>query len=363
MIGGVGPGFLLQPEVYGSIDGIHDLGTVLERLWSNLPSDSTIYIASAFANQSGVLTIAKKIDRHTDAGGEVHCFLAGSPHQALASKQAVKELLRSGAHVYLLNRKRILHSKMYGVLDGASETLVVSSGNLTGPGLSLNVESTLVLDPELVETIGFSWTDWEASLLDAFDWHRPDLANIDDPADPAWKLTFDETGGRPVHVPGEEDEEGRRDEILAFSLVHNDVSRIQDGDNVGTQYFFLSRYHSHYFPPLQDRTRDDAKTTFSTEVSVEFLDIGETKDDVSVTFEAYNNLDFRLLTTPLKGTGVAGEGDIAVLAREDDASYKLRTLRQGTQEYNRVLPYLINEIGNRGKRFGWVPRSEVAGVL
>lgn len=353
------PGFTVHPDVYSTFQEHRDLASILEQLWSRLSPNSTIFIASGFANQSGVLTIAKKLDQHTDSGGDVRCYLAGSPHQALASEQAVKELLRSGATVRLLNRKKIFHSKLYGIVEEAGDSLVITSGNLTGNGLSLNVEASLVAGPDFTDSIDFSWFHWERCLIDEFNWHEPLPETINDDTDPAWQLTYDEQRTPQVRPPGDEEAEGQRDEVLALTLVHTDIARIQDPDYPGTPYFWLSRYHATYFPPLQDRTRPDATTTFSTDISVEFIDVGETRDDISVTFEAYNNLDFRLLVSPLRATGLADEGDIAVIARETDTDYKLKIIRQGSQAGHRIRPYLIHEIGNQGKRYGWVPRNEI----
>jgi hypothetical protein len=51
-------------------------------------------------------------------------FFAGSTAQKLTSRQVVEELLNVGAEVHVVNRKRILHAKVYGASTPQGERLV-----------------------------------------------------------------------------------------------------------------------------------------------------------------------------------------------------------------------------------------------
>jgi len=351
--------FILQPDIYKPGASFSDLGGILEKIWSRFPPRASVYIASAFVDQNGVLPFVRLLKKHVEEGGDIKCFFAGSASQNMVSRQAIFELLSLPASVHLLNRKKIFHAKMYGICSPAEQNLVISSGNFTGNGLTLNVEASLMLQDPALRAAAFSWRDWEQSLLHHFDWHTPHLDAVDDPTDPAWKLTFDETHGRSTE---QEDATATEDEILAFTLSPTDVNRIQDKTYPGTAYFWLSRYMSGYFPPLQIRSRPGAKKTFSTEIVVDFVDINQSAD-VTVTFEAYNNLDFRLLVGPLRGTRVASAGDIAILSRTGPANYKLRILKKNSQIAARIMPYLIHFIGNKGKRYGMVPKRFVRTLI
>ncbi|MGA8512862.1 MAG: restriction endonuclease [Thermoplasmata archaeon] len=347
------PGIFSAPDVPGA-----DLQMFLEKIWVSSPADVTFYVASGFVDQNGVLPFVKTFKQHVDGGGQVRCFFAGSAGQNMAGQQAVEELLSVGAEVALLNRRKIFHVKMYGCHSSSGEESVLSSGNFTGNGLALNVESSARFGRRPLSDAGFSWQTWEDRLRAAFDWHKLSLG---DRAAPGWKLTYDETHGR-VGAPEDDAAEESASEVLVFTLSKIDVARIQDPDYRGTQYFWLSRYTVGFFPPLVNRNRPGAKKTFSTDVNVDFVNVGVVQD-VSVTFEAYNNLDFRLGTGPLRKTKIAKEGDLAVLQRLGDKNYRLKVLNAKSREALRLLPYLINFIGARGKRYAFVPTRLVSGVF
>src|SRR5258708_5285100 len=134
---------------------------MLEHIWvrETKPGDGTFYVVSGFSNFNGSVRFLKTFKRHTDAGGRIVSVLAGSPRQCLSSRQVVSALLESGSEVYIVNRKRLLHAKFYGACTSKGQDLVVSSGNFTGPGMGLNVESSLWLDPAAAQAAGFDWDD------------------------------------------------------------------------------------------------------------------------------------------------------------------------------------------------------------
>src|SRR5690606_3040851 len=97
--------------------------------------------------------------------GECIVFLGGSTSQRLSSQQVVEKLLEIGCKVYLINRKRLLHSKCYGYSYNDRQSLIVSSGNFTGPGMSQNIEASLMIEDEDVTRTGFQWNDLVANFF------------------------------------------------------------------------------------------------------------------------------------------------------------------------------------------------------
>jgi hypothetical protein len=350
--------FTLQPSIYMvPMGGGSDLATLLEGMWDAAPASAILYVASGFVDQNGVLPFVRLFKEHAASGGRIRCFFGGSSSQNMAGRQAVEELLSAGADVSLLNRKKIFHVKMYGVSSDAGQEVVLSSGNFTGNGLALNVESSVAVGSTHLSSSGFSWRIWEERIRSSFEWYSLSLANR---TDPGWRLTYDETHGR----LGGQDEESGDDisEALVFTLSPIDTQRILSSSYPGTQYFWLSRYTAGYFPPLLPRSRPTAKRTFSTDIEVDFRDLS-VKKQVSVTFEAYNNLDFRLGTGPLRRSGIAKPGDVVVLDRIGDREYRMKILEQRSAVSQRLLPYLVNFIGHKGKRYGFVPKKMVAPIF
>jgi hypothetical protein len=73
-----------------------------------------------------------------------------------------------------------------------------------------------------------------------------------------------------------------------------------------------------------------------------------------VTFEADNNLDFRLGTGALRYTKVANESDLALISRVSEYDYELRIVKDTTKHHALFLKYATTFIGNNGKRFGYI---------
>ena len=73
---------------------------------------------------------------HVKKGGKVVSFFSGSTAQRLTSRQVAEELPSCGAEVNVVNRKRLFHAKCYGWESDKGNSLIVSSGNFTGPGMS-----------------------------------------------------------------------------------------------------------------------------------------------------------------------------------------------------------------------------------
>jgi hypothetical protein len=363
--------FSIHPNVYATGEP-KGLVHMLERVWvrEHKPGDGTLYIVSGFGNHNGAVRFLETFRKHVDAGGKVVSIFAGSTAQRLTSRQLVKAMLTVGAEVSIVNRKRLLHAKCYGSARASGESLVVTSGNFTGPGMGLNVESSVLLPGPVVREMGFTWAKVMDSLLvrQAWDVYRPTLS---DTSAPAWKLLYDEYD---VELSLDESEES----TLLVLLGGADTARIQASPGSeagkGTQYFWLSRDCYGFFPPLTIRNVRGYKATFSCIIRLRYVDLGGRVDDeCRVTFEAENNLDFRLGTGLLRYTKLAKPGDIGALTRVGETEYELRIIRAGTRHHAELAPYLINFIGHKGKRYGFVdnavfyetmglPATSVAGI-
>jgi len=268
-------------------------------------------------------------------------------------------LLDCGATVNIINRKRLLHAKCYGYRNSSGQTLIVSSGNFTGPGMSQNVEASVFLDNLTTNDIGFSWLDLTKSIVNQkWDIYQPSLQKMNAPA---WKLLFDEVSTAPIIL----------DETEAVSMIlvlgHADTARIQankrSAASKGTQYFWLSKDCFDFFPPLTIRNTRGYKTAYSTLIKMNYVDLGLIDNECRVTFEAENNFDFRLGTGKLRYTKIAQSGDIAIISRIKESEYSLRILRMSSRNAKALLPFALNFIGHKGKKYGFIPNSELETIL
>lgn len=351
--------FALHPNVYATGEP-RGLVQMLEQIWvrNHRPGDGTIYVVSGFGNYNGGVRFFETFRSHVERGGRIVSYFGGSASQRLTSKQLVEELLRSGASVNLVNRKRLLHSKIYGTTSTAGESLIVTSGNFTGPGMGLNVESSVSLDADTLRSMNFSWQSTVASLeQQRWDVYQPSLADL---AAPAWRLLYDEF-----------EQDLRLDEseetTLLLMLGHADTARIRavPGTDAarGTQYFWLSKDCYGFFPPLTIRNERGSKATFSCLINLHYVDLGVTDESCRVTFEAENNLDFRLGTGMLRHTKLASPNDIAAISRVGERDYELRIVKRGTAEYQRLYPYLVTNIGFRGKKYGFADNAVISQLI
>lgn len=342
--------FAVHPNVYATGEGT-GLLRMLEHVWirDHQPGDGTLYIVSGFGNYNGGVRFFDYFRRHIGAGGRIVSFLGGSSSQRLTSRQLVQELLGVRAEVNVVNRKRILHAKLYGSATRDGERVIVSSGNFTGPGMSLNIEGSISVDAASTQAMGFAWEQVLNGLRSQrWDVYQPDM---NDMAAPVWRLLYDEFERDLVLDESEES-------TLIFTLSHADTARIQtqpgDVAGRGTQYFWLSRDCYGFFPPLTIQNERGVKRTFSCEIQIRYLDLGGRLENSRVTFEVENNVDFRLGTGPLRYTHLASEGELAALSRIGEADYELRLCRQGFPEYGLLSPYAVTFIGHRGKRYGYI---------
>lgn len=339
----------LHPHVYstGRSTGLLPL---LERIWvrEHTSGDGTFFIVSGFANYNGGVRFFPVFRRHIQNGGRIVAIFSGSARQKLTSRQVVRELLDCGAEVHVINRKRLMHAKSYGTVNADGQMLVVTSGNFTGPGMSQNVEMSVLLDRSSTAELEFSWEDMLNNILDQnWDIYRPTLNN---PGGPVWQILYDEHAANIVL--------DATDEVtMLLRLGHSDTARVMavrgSNEAKGTQYFWLSRDCYDFFPPLTIPNQHGYKATYSCRVSMCYIDL-DLEHQSRVTFEAENNLDFRLGTGPLRYTKLARRGDLAAITRVAEERYELRLYRQDSQRYAELAPYAVHFIGHKGKRYGYL---------
>ena len=330
------------------------LVSFLERVWlrEQEAGEGTLYVVSGFANYNGGVRFFPVFRRHVELGGEVIALFAGSAGQNLTSRQVVRGMLECGADVHIVNRKRIMHVKSYGSRTRDGDMVIVSSGNFTGPGMAQNVEMSVLLDRPTSHSMGFSWDALIASVLrQSWQIHRPELKDM---SSPGWRLLYDEEASTIVLE--------ETDEVtLIVILGHADTVRINAAPGSiearGTQYFWLSRDCYDFFPALIIPNARGVKKTYSCVVEMNYVDMNWRKE-VRVTFEAENNLDFRLGTGALRGTGLARAGDVAAISRIGESSYELRLYRRNTPAGRWLDDRAVNFVGNRSKRYGFVSNDE-----
>ena len=343
----------VHPNVYAT-GRSRGLVSLLERVWlrEQEPGEGTFYVVSGFANYNGGVRFFPVFRRHVESGGRVVALFAGSTRQSLTSRQVVQGMLECGAEVSIVNRKRLMHVKSYGSRTQDGDMVVVSSGNFTGPSMAQNVEMSILLDRPTARNIGFSWVDL-ISRIQSQNWqlHRPDL---NDTASPAWRLLYDEAAANIVL-------DETNEVTLILVLGHADTVRINAVPGTvearGTQYFWLSRDCYDFFPALTIPNTRGVKKTYSCVVGMNYVDLGR-KEKARVTFEAENNLDFRLGTGVLRGTKRARAGDVAAISRIGESSYELRLYRRNTPTGEQLAAHAVNFIGHRGKRYGFVSNDE-----
>ena len=349
----------LHPNVYAT-GYSKGLISILERVWvrEHTPGDGAIYVVSGFANHNGGVRFFETFKRHVDSGGELVAVFSGSTNSRLTSKQVVEKMLYCGATVHIINRKRLLHAKCYGSRSSRGDALVVTSGNFTGPGMSQNVEMSVLLEPSSTASMGFSWNDLLNSMLaQRWDFYRPTLSDL---TAPAWSLLYDEQASDIVLDDSDE-------VTIVLRLSHADTARINAAPDTsgakGTQYFWLSKDCYDFFPPLTIRNQRGHKATYSCLINMSYIDLGIVDNECRVTFEAENNLDFRLGTGKLRNTHLAAEGDLAAISRVGENDYELRIYRDGSRVHRLLMPYAIYFIGHQGKKYGYLSNVDFGRVI
>lgn len=353
--------FLLQPDVY-STGSNGSLLSLLDNMWikNHNSGDGTLYLISGFANYNGGVRFYPSFTKHIVDGGKIKVILGGSSAQKLSSLEVVEALLNCGAEVSIVNRKRLVHAKCYGYSTATEEELVVSSGNFTGPGMSQNAEAALHIESPLVKSMGFSWKDlFDKVKSQKWDIYELQKSDITSKSNPGWNLLYKEVG-----------QNNTLDDSQAVTMIvllsHSDTARIQadPGTNAskGTQYFWLSKSTFDFFPALTEKNKRGQKNTYSCLINMYYIDLG-TVQQTRVTFEADNNLDFRLGTGALRNTKIADAEDLALITRIKEYDYELRIIKKEASSYSHLLSYAVSYIGSYGKRFGYISNNDLFTII
>ena len=351
--------FTLQPNIYSTNSpAVPNLLTLLETIWMtdlkerNLLGTGAMYILSGFSNFNGGVRFYNHIEEHISKGGRCQIILGGSSRQRMSSQQIVRKLLDIGCDVGIINRKAIFHAKCYGYKCNEGSNLVVSSGNFTSRGLTQNIEASIHFGFNDMHSFSFDWdTMFEQIKAQKLEYYKAE--NKSDAT--FWKLLFDESRG---HV--EEEEASDIYTTMLITLSSSDTRRVNaeqgSKEDLGSQYFWLSKDAFDFFPVLNIPNRRGYKKTYQTLINVDYKDLGILHEE-RVTFEAENNVDFRLGTTRLRRTKIAAPGDLAALTRIGERDYELRIFKQNTEEYNELIQYAVTHIGQQGKRYGYIDNA------
>lgn len=153
---------------------------------------------------------------------------------------------------------------------------------------------------------------------------------------------------------------------MVITLSHSDTARIQaepgSKAGLGTQYFWLSKGTFDFFPALTIKNTRGTKNTFSCIINMNYIDLNLVQE-ARVTFEADNNLDFRLGTGAFRYTKKAKENDLALITRLSEYDYEMRIVSTEDKKYTQLSAYATSYIGNYGKRFGYIANSELFNIL
>ena len=353
--------FIFQPNVYRT-GSSQNLLEMLGRVWlkDHKLGDGDIYIISGFANYNGGVRFYPSFSEHINKGGRIKVIIGGSTAQRLSSLQVAEALLNCNADVYVVNRKRLLHAKCYGVSSSIGDDLIVTSGNFTDPGMSQNAEAAVRIDYANIQMAQFSWADLIDQIFrQGWDIYKLEKSDLKIKANPGWTLLYDEVYST---VPLEENQLVS----MVVLLNHSDTVRIQanPGDVAGTgsQYFWLSKSAFDFFPALTEKNKKGYKNTYSCLISLNYVDLGKIVG-TRVTFEVDNNRDFRLGTSKYRYTKVAAKHDLAVITRKSEYDYEIRIIQKKSHLYNDFLSYATTYIGGKGKRFGYISNSDVYRLL
>lgn len=139
---------------------------------------------SAFASQAGIFGLAGHIHRAKQSfqTPQKITFIVGVDQQG-TSKEALEEIKGLNIDAYIFHQLEvpIFHPKIY-LFEGNEETkLIIGSSNLTGTGLFVNVEGSLLIEFENNDQEGASIvSDLKTYYQSLFDLTDPNLFKIED---------------------------------------------------------------------------------------------------------------------------------------------------------------------------------------
>lgn len=352
--------FSFHPDVY-STSSNNSLLKMLESMWlkEHELGDGNFYIISGYSNYNGGLRFYTSFANHVAKGGTITAIISGSLTQRLSSVQVIEELLKCGVNVYIVNRKHLLHAKCYGVSNKSKEELIITSGNFTGPGMSLNGEAALRVDNNNLKSMSFLWSDLINNILKQ-NWDIYNL-NIDDltaKSNPGWKFLYDES--KPVSLQDESEQVS-----MVIVLNQSDTLKIQafPGSNqgLGSQYFRLGNNAFDFFPALSE-VNTEHENSYYCNITINFMDIGIRKVcKVSCIQDTF--LEFFLGTDILRFSKIADEQDLALITRTDLYNYELRIIKRNSLFYKSFLNHADNFNESSDKQYGYLSNYEVKRIL
>lgn len=347
--------FAFHPQVYSTSSNT-SLLKMLEAMWisEHKEGNGNLYIISGYSNFNGGVRFYPTFTSHIKKGGKVFAFLSGSTTKKLSSTQVVEELLHCGVKVFVVNKKNLMHAKCYGVTDSNGQQLIVTSGNFTGTGMSLNGEASIRMDHTSLSEMNFSWNDLITNLTKQ-NWEMYEM-NVNDcktKSNPGWKLLYNE-----VRVAEDFDDSKKISMLLLLSA--SDTIRIQavPGTIAGyqTRNLGLSNDTFHFFPPLLGKLNHTFSPNYSCNIQMNYINLG-LKKDCRVHFDPTDNPSFRISIEPLQFTKIAQENDLALISRTNNTHYELRIFQKGSTYYKSLFPYLEN------KKYTYLDNNEVIKVL
>ena len=224
--------------------------------------------------------------------------------------------------------------------------------------MSQNAEAALRVFDKQIKEMNFSWESLIRSIFNQ-PWNIYHLEASDIETKSNRTLLYDE-----VYGVGKFEES--QEITMIITLSHSDTARIQASPGskagLGTQYFWLSKGTFDFFPALTEKNKRGVKDTYSCIINMNYIDIGVV-ESTRVTFEADNNLDFRLGTGALRYTKVADVDDLALLSRISEYDYELRIIKSSSKHYTHIQKYATTYIGNYGKRFGYIDNNEMIKII
>jgi len=126
----------------------------------------------AFANKSGIDLLANELDRHA---GRTTAFVG--IRNAITSRQGLEALLDFGVTTYVVDtgaRGVLFHPKVFLALGKEEARLLIGSANLTGGGLSNNIEAGLRIGLDLQDRRDRTLAETIAAQFDAMPGTHPE---------------------------------------------------------------------------------------------------------------------------------------------------------------------------------------------
>ncbi|UAA39061.1 phospholipase D family protein [Paraneptunicella aestuarii] len=150
--------FALTQGLAPNHDHEYAINNLIDSPWAN-----DLFISVAFVKEAGVSKIEAALHRQNNIA---QVFVGIS--NGITSKQALAKLLAIGVHPYVIDmgtQASLFHPKLYAAIGDQQATVIVGSANLTGRGLSGNVEVSTKVELDLTE---HDDSQYVSTLVDPF---------------------------------------------------------------------------------------------------------------------------------------------------------------------------------------------------